>query len=160
MYALEPLSDKDHTFVTSSDGLITWIKIRHAPASPLRPQCQASRPSRHSSPPWHFALGLAGPLRRQAAQHSTQDLLPGAGRRRGRAPAHPRPAPLVRQPRRQCRGETLYEVQDLLGQSSAQMTQRYTHLADAGRKRVVDKIGAVVTAAVRQAAGDEEDKAA
>jgi len=40
------------------------------------------------------------------------------------------------------------------------MTQRYTHLADAGRKRVVDKIGAVVTAAVRQAAGDEEDKAA
>lgn len=57
-------------------------------------------------------------------------------------------------------GATLHEVQDLLGHSSAQMTQRYAHLADAGRKRVVGKVGAVVTAAVRQAAGDEEDKAA
>lgn len=57
-------------------------------------------------------------------------------------------------------GATLYEVQDLLGHSSAQMTQRYAHIADSGRKRVVGKVGAVVTAAVRQAAGDEKDKAA
>lgn len=57
-------------------------------------------------------------------------------------------------------GATLYEVQDLLGHSSAQMTQRYAHLADAGRKRVVGKVGAVVTAAVRQAAGDAKDRAA
>lgn len=33
-------------------------------------------------------------------------------------------------------------------------------LAEAGRKRVAGKVGAVVTAAVRPAAGDEEDEAA
>ena len=52
-------------------------------------------------------------------------------------------------------GATLYEVQDLLGHSSAQMTQRYAHLADSGRKRVVGKVGAVVSAAVRQATGSD-----
>lgn len=45
-------------------------------------------------------------------------------------------------------GATLYEVQDLLGHSSAQMTQRYAHLADTGRIRVVGKVAEMVRTAV------------
>lgn len=41
-------------------------------------------------------------------------------------------------------GATLYEVQDLLGHSSAQMTQRYAHLADSGRRAAVGKVGSVI----------------
>lgn len=53
-------------------------------------------------------------------------------------------------------GASLYEVQHLLGHSSAQMTQRYAHLADDARRRAAGKVGAVVSAAVRQAAGEVE----
>ena len=44
-------------------------------------------------------------------------------------------------------GATLYEVQDLLGHSTSQMTQRYAHLADAGRVRVVGKVAEMVRTA-------------
>lgn len=45
-------------------------------------------------------------------------------------------------------GATLYEVQDLLGHSTSQMTQRYAHLADSGRMRVVGKVAEMVRTAV------------
>lgn len=48
-------------------------------------------------------------------------------------------------------GATLYEVQGLLGHSSAQMTQRYAHLADTGLRRATQRVADVVTAAVQQA---------
>ena len=38
-------------------------------------------------------------------------------------------------------GATLYEVQDLLGHSSAQMTQRYAHLADEALQRAAAVAG-------------------
>ena len=41
-------------------------------------------------------------------------------------------------------GATLYEVQDLLGHSSAQMTQRYAHLADSGRRKAVGNVGRII----------------
>lgn len=47
-------------------------------------------------------------------------------------------------------GATLYEVQDLLGHSSAQMTQRYAHLTDSGRRAAVGKVGGVIREAVMQ----------
>lgn len=46
-------------------------------------------------------------------------------------------------------GATLYEVQGLLGHSSAQMTQRYAHLADSGLRRASQAVADVVAAAVR-----------
>lgn len=45
-------------------------------------------------------------------------------------------------------GATLYEVQDLLGHSTSQMTQRYAHLADSGRVRVVGRVAEMVRTAV------------
>ena len=45
-------------------------------------------------------------------------------------------------------GATLYEVQDLLGHSTSQMTQRYAHLADTGRVRVVGRVAEMVRTAV------------
>lgn len=50
-------------------------------------------------------------------------------------------------------GATLYEVQGLLGHSSAQMTQRYAHLADSGLRRASQAVADVVTAAVQRANG-------
>ena len=44
-------------------------------------------------------------------------------------------------------GATLYEVQDLLGHSSAQMTQRYAHLANSGRRAAVGKVGRIIRSA-------------
>jgi integrase len=46
-------------------------------------------------------------------------------------------------------GATLYEVQGLLGHSTAAMTQRYAHLADAGLRRASQAVADVVSAAVR-----------
>ena len=49
-------------------------------------------------------------------------------------------------------GVTLYEVQELLGHSTAQMTQRYAHLADSGLRRASQAVADVLTAATRKAA--------
>jgi len=54
-------------------------------------------------------------------------------------------------------GATLYEVQGLLGHSTAQMTQRYAHLADTGLRRASQAVADVVSKAVRQAK-DQNDK--
>lgn len=54
-------------------------------------------------------------------------------------------------------GASLYQVQHALGHSSAQMTQRYAHLADEAGKRLVAQVGAVVSAAVRQATQSSEE---
>jgi integrase len=48
-------------------------------------------------------------------------------------------------------GVTLYEVQELLGHSTAQMTQRYAHLADSGMRRASQAVADVVAAAVGRA---------
>lgn len=48
-------------------------------------------------------------------------------------------------------GATLYEVQSLLGHSSAQMTQRYAHLADSGLRRASQAVADAVSDALRSA---------
>ena len=48
-------------------------------------------------------------------------------------------------------GATLYEVQSLLGHSSAQMTQRYAHLADSGLRRASQAVADAVSDALRLA---------
>ncbi|MEX6503918.1 tyrosine-type recombinase/integrase [Pseudomonas zhanjiangensis] len=53
-------------------------------------------------------------------------------------------------------GATLYGVQGLLGHSTAQMTQRYAHLADNGLRRASQAVADVVTAAVQRANGRAE----
>lgn len=53
-------------------------------------------------------------------------------------------------------GATLYEVQALLGHSTAQMTQRYAHLADSGLRRASQAVADVVSAAVREASNDQQ----
>ena len=47
-------------------------------------------------------------------------------------------------------GATLYEVQALLGHSSAQMTQRYAHLTDNGLRRASQAVADAVDAALGQ----------
>ena len=47
-------------------------------------------------------------------------------------------------------GATLYEVQVLLGHSSAQMTQRYAHLTDNGLRRASQAVADAVDAALGQ----------
>jgi integrase len=46
-------------------------------------------------------------------------------------------------------GASLYEVQNLLGQSSPAMAQRYSHLADSSLRRASQAVADVVSAAVR-----------
>lgn len=53
-------------------------------------------------------------------------------------------------------GATLYEVQDLLGHSTAQMTARYAHIADSGRKRASQAVDDAVSAAVRNNIDDKK----
>lgn len=48
-------------------------------------------------------------------------------------------------------GATLYEVQHLLGHASPQVTQRYSHIADSGIRRVAESVSAVVSAALQAA---------
>jgi integrase len=48
-------------------------------------------------------------------------------------------------------GASLYEVQNLLGHSSPQVTQRYAHLNASGLRRVSDSVAGVISAAVEQA---------
>lgn len=50
-------------------------------------------------------------------------------------------------------GVTLYEVQELLGHSPVQMTQRYAHLADSGLRRASQAVAAAVGRAEKQAQG-------
>lgn len=46
----------------------------------------------------------------------------------------------------------MYQVQELLGHSSTQMTQRYAHLADSGLRKASQGVADVVMAAVKGAA--------
>lgn len=48
-------------------------------------------------------------------------------------------------------GASLYEVQNLLGHSSSQVTQRYAHLNASGLRKVSQSVAGVISAAVEQA---------
>lgn len=54
-------------------------------------------------------------------------------------------------------GASLFEVQNLLGHSTPQVTQRYAHLTASGLRRVSETVAGVISAAVERAAQEAAD---